>query len=422
MGLSSVTSINFLVSMAIMSTVELESKMTSVERIQYYSEQVPQERHEGAVPAAGWPQQGVVKFEDVSFRSVPGGLVAWLAVWMYACVYNVRVCLRLSVRPGGLVAWLAVWMYVRVCISLYVRPSVPAGWLHGWLATGCPGGLVAWLAVWMYVRVYIRVSSATCLSGYRAKLPLVLRQVNFQTRPCEKVGVVGRTGAGKSSLLVVLFRLVELGHPTGSGRILLDGVDIATVQLNLLRQHIAIIPQDPVLFSGTLRYNLDLAMTHQDAEIWAVLGHIHLRDFVTGLKDKLDTQITEGGTNLSVGQRQLLCLGRALLHSSRVVVMDEATASVDVETDVAIQRTIRECFADRTVIIIAHRINTVMGCDRVMVMDQGQVAEFDQPQTLIDDPNSRFSGIVRSLNQVAASAAAPIASTPVPSPSPVPAQ
>ncbi|KAJ4459381.1 Multidrug resistance-associated protein [Paratrimastix pyriformis] len=355
MGLSSVTAINYLIAQAVSSTVELESNMTSVERIQYYSEQVPQEHHEGAVPPAGWPQQGVVKFEEVSFR-------------------------------------------------------------------------------------------------YRAKLPLVLRQVNFQTRPCEKVGVVGRTGAGKSSLLVVLFRLVELGHPTGSGRILLDGVDIAAVQLNLLRQHIAIIPQDPVLFSGTLRYNLDLAMTHQDAEIWAVLGHIHLRDFVTGLKDKLDTQITEAPLRTANRIRQLLCLGRALLHSSRVVVMDEATASldvvettdiidhsfpsvslllytglgcwgtasVDVETDVAIQRTIRECFADRTVIIIAHRINTVMGCDRVMVMDQGQVAEFDQPQTLIDDPNSRFSGIVRGLSQVSIAPTATATATPVPSSSPVP--
>ncbi|KAJ4455063.1 Multidrug resistance-associated protein [Paratrimastix pyriformis] len=294
MGLSSVTAINNLITYAVIQTVEMESKMTSVERIQYYSEKVPQERHEGAVPPAGWLQLGgpggAIQFENVSFR-------------------------------------------------------------------------------------------------YRPKLPLVLRQVNFQIRPCEKVGVVGRTGAGKSSLLVVLFRLVELGGPTGSGRILLDGVDIATVRLNLLRQHISIIPQDPVLFSGTLRYNLDLTMTHDDAEIWRVIEHINLREFVAGLKDKLDTQITEGGANLSVGQRQLLCLGRALLHSSKVVVMDEATASVDVETDAAIQRTIRECFADRTVIIIAHRINTVVGCDRVMVMDQGQVVEFDRPQTLIDNPS-----------------------------------
>ncbi|KAJ4460314.1 Multidrug resistance-associated protein [Paratrimastix pyriformis] len=313
------SAVSFILAQAVVMFVQLESLMTSIERIQSYSETVPQEMHEGIVPPAGWPQTGVIKFDKVSFR-------------------------------------------------------------------------------------------------YRAKLPLVLKGADFEIRSNEKVGVVGRTGAGKSSLLVVLFRLVELGGATGDGRILLDGIDIAKVQLNLLRQHIAIIPQDPVLFSGSLRYNLDLAMTHEDSEIWRVLEHIYLKDFVSSLKDKLDTQITEGGTNLSVGQRQLLCLGRALLHSSKVVVMDEATANVDTDTDNAIQRTIRECFADRTVIIIAHRINTVMGCDRVMVMDAGKVAEFDNPQLLMANPASRFACLVASLNHTGNEEPA-AAVTPVPQPS-----
>lgn len=141
------------------------------------------------------------------------------------------------------------------------------------------------------------------------------------------------------------------------------------------------------MFSGTLRYDLDPAMKHSDEEIWNTLGYIQLREWVQSLKDGLDTAITESGSNLSVGQRQLICLGRAMLHSSRVVVMDEATASIDAETDLKIQQTIRERFADRTVIIIAHRINTIMGCDRIMVIEEGQVVEFDTPHALLANPS-----------------------------------
>lgn len=215
---------------------------------------------------------------------------------------------------------------------------------------------------------------------YREGLPLVLRKITFIIKPAEKIGIVGRTGAGKSSLALALFRILE----RSGGKIVIDGVDIATIGLRDLRARLTIIPQEPVLFSGTLRLNLDPFNEHVDEELWRVLEVSHLKRFVMSLSGGLQHVTAEGGENLSVGQRQLLCLARALLRKSKILVLDEATAAVDLETDELIQLTIRREFADSTVFTIAHRLNTIMDYDRVMVLEDGSIAEFDAPSRLLE--------------------------------------
>lgn len=225
---------------------------------------------------------------------------------------------------------------------------------------------------------------------YRPGLELVLRDICAEIRPSERVGIVGRTGAGKSSLTLALFRMIE---PT-EGSIFIDGLDITTIGLHDLRSTLTIIPQDPVLFSGTLRFNLDPFGAYTDAKIWEALGNSHLRDFARGLADGLDHEISEGGENISVGQRQLLCLARALLRSSRILVLDEATAAVDLSTDALIQETIRQKFRHCTVLTIAHRLETIMDYDRVIVLQHGEIREFDSPQLLMANRSSLFAAMV----------------------------
>ncbi|KAG0207958.1 hypothetical protein BGX28_000971 [Mortierella sp. GBA30] len=225
---------------------------------------------------------------------------------------------------------------------------------------------------------------------YRDELPRVLRNISFDIQPGHKVGVVGRTGAGKSSLIHALFLLSELD----SGEIVIDGLNTSTLGTVDLRPKIGIIPQDPVLFQGTFRYNLDPLGQHTEQELWQVLETSDLKSYVQAQEGGLDAPISDQGENLSVGQRQLVCLSRALLAKSRVVVLDEATASVDMATDTLIQKAIRNDFAHSTVITVAHRINTIIDYDRILVMNQGQVAEYDTPHNLLSDPNSVFSSMV----------------------------
>ncbi|KXS17986.1 P-loop containing nucleoside triphosphate hydrolase protein [Gonapodya prolifera JEL478] len=227
---------------------------------------------------------------------------------------------------------------------------------------------------------------------YRPDLPPVLSDVNLTIKPGEKIGIVGRTGAGKSSLLVSIFRLVE---PSG-GAVFIDNIDIGKIGLHDLRSRLSIIAQDPVVFSGTIRSNLDPFDEHKDAELWDVLERSHIKKIVTRSSRKLDMRVAENGENLSVGQRQLLCLARAMLRDSNIVVLDEATASVDIETDELIQKTIREDerFKGRTVITIAHRLNTIIDYDRVLVMDSGRITEIGSPSDLLEIPGGTFSSLV----------------------------
>ncbi|KAL8990630.1 MAG: hypothetical protein Q9177_000759 [Variospora cf. flavescens] len=215
---------------------------------------------------------------------------------------------------------------------------------------------------------------------YRPSLDLVLKDINLDIKPHEKIGVVGRTGAGKSSLTLALFRIIE---PV-SGNVSIDGLNTSSIGLRDLRSRLAIIPQDAALFEGSVRDNLDPGHVHDDTDLWSVLEHARLKEHVWRMEGRLDARIYEGGSNLSSGQRQLISLARALLTPTNILVLDEATAAVDIETDAMLQSTLRgTMFKDRTVITIAHRINTILDSDRIVVLDHGSVAEFDTPSALV---------------------------------------
>jgi len=227
--------------------------------------------------------------------------------------------------------------------------------------------------------------------SYREGLPLVLKGLTFQINQKEKVGIVGRTGAGKSSIITALMRLVELAH----GSIIIDNVDISNIGLHELRSRLSIIPQDPVLFSGTVRTNLDPFQIYTDQEVWVSLKRAHLHSVIKSL----NFPVSEGGSNFSVGERQLLCIARALLKKSRIILLDEATASIDIHTDALIQESIKTEFADCTCLTIAHRINTILNSDRVLVMDQGKVAEFDTVENLLQNQEGIFAGLVNKWRE-----------------------
>ncbi|RHY95404.1 hypothetical protein DYB35_006539 [Aphanomyces astaci] len=246
----------------------------------------------------------------------------------------------------------------------------------------CPGHETA-LADWPSQGA---VTFANYSMRYRAGLELSLKHVSLSVRAGEKVGICGRTGGGKSSLLAALFRTVE----AASGRIMIDGVDIATVDLSILRSRLTIIPQDPVVFSGSVRFNLDPTLTTDDAALWHVLRQVHLADVVG-----LDYDVAEHGANLSGGQRQLLCIARALLRKSKVVVLDEATANIDGDTDRLIQDTLRANFHHDNVtkLVIAHRVHTILDSDRILVLQNGSVVEFDTPAALLAIENGVFKAL-----------------------------
>ncbi|XP_044005682.1 multidrug resistance-associated protein 1-like [Aphidius gifuensis] len=227
---------------------------------------------------------------------------------------------------------------------------------------------------------------------YRDGLDLVLKELSFVINGNEKIGIIGRTGSGKSSLTLALFRIIE----AASGKILIDGIDISKLSLSKLRSKLTIIPQDPVLFGGSLRMNLDPFDIHEDEAIWTALERSHLKSFVTNLPDKLHHEISEGGDNLSTGQRQLICLARALLRKTKILILDEATAGVDFETDDLIQQTIKNEFSDCTIITIAHRLNTIIDSDRVMVLDKGSIVEFDCPDKLMKNQTSVFYSMAKN--------------------------
>lgn len=239
---------------------------------------------------------------------------------------------------------------------------------------------------------------------YRDGLPLVLKGLDMHVRGGERIGIVGRTGAGKSSIMSTLFRLVEIS----AGHITIDGVDIATVGLNDLRKRLAIIPQDPTLFRGTVRSNLDPFDEHTDLALWSALRQADLipkdAEFTpsgttpTDSDDRsgrihLDSVVEEDGLNFSLGQRQLMALARALVRGSQIIVCDEATSSVDMDTDDKIQGTIASGFRGRTLLCIAHRLRTIIGYDRICVMDQGRIAELDTPVALWKMEGGIFRGM-----------------------------
>lgn len=227
--------------------------------------------------------------------------------------------------------------------------------------------------------------------------PPVLKNLNFKINPKEKIGIVGRTGAGKSSLIAALFQLTDT-----KGSILIDKRNITELGLHDLRSKLSIIPQDPVIFSGTLRKNLDPFDEYSDNILWKALEDVELKNTMADLVGGLNSKMSEGGSNLSVGQRQLVCLARAIVRNNKVLVLDEATANVDPKTDALIQKTIRSKFSDCTVLTIAHRLNTVMDSDRVLVMDAGSMVEFDHPYRLLQNSEGYLKKMVDQTGPVMA--------------------
>ncbi|KAH6576899.1 hypothetical protein BASA50_008740 [Batrachochytrium salamandrivorans] len=226
----------------------------------------------------------------------------------------------------------------------------------------------------------------------------VLKNVSCTIYPTEKIGIVGRTGSGKSTLLVSLLRIVE----SSEGKITIDGVDVSQIGLHDLRNKVAIIPQEPVMFVGTLRSNLDPFSRSTDEEIWKALDSVQLGEKVRAMPSRLETVVTENGKSVSQGQRQLICIARAILSKAKILVLDEATASLDAKTDLLIQETIKKNFADLTMLTIAHRLNTIIDCDRVLVMDAGKVVEFDEPSKLLNIPDGIFRSLVEQTGEASA--------------------
>ncbi|CAH8631022.1 unnamed protein product [Schistosoma margrebowiei] len=237
---------------------------------------------------------------------------------------------------------------------------------------------------------------------YRPELNLALKSINFKVDKGEKLGIVGRTGSGKSSLVLGLFRMLEAAE----GKILIDGFDISKIGLHDLRNRLTLIPQDPILFSGTLRFNLDPFNHYTDEAIWHALELANLKSFIKDANNNndanygLDMNISEGGSNISLGQRQLVCLARALLRHTSILVLDEATAAIDMQTDHLIQETIRREFSSCTVITIAHRLNTVLDYDRILVLEDGQMKELDSPKMLLQNKNSAFYSLAKDAHLV----------------------
>ncbi|CAH1101572.1 unnamed protein product [Psylliodes chrysocephalus] len=223
--------------------------------------------------------------------------------------------------------------------------------------------------------------------------PLIIKDLTLQIKPKEKVGIVGRTGAGKSSLIAALFRLANV-----EGTIAIDDIETKDIALKELRSKISIIPQDPVLFSGTLRYNLDPFDEYSDEKLYNALQEVELKD-PANIINRLENRVMDRGSNYSVGQRQLICLARAIIRNNKILMLDEATANVDPQTDALIQKTIRTKFANCTVLTVAHRLNTIMDSDKVLVMDQGTVAEFDHPHILLQNENGIFSKMVEDTGK-----------------------
>lgn len=222
---------------------------------------------------------------------------------------------------------------------------------------------------------------------YVKSLSPVLRNISFSVKPQEKIGIIGRTGAGKSSIISALFKLYNV-----DGSIEIDGVDLKAISFENLRRKISIIPQDPLLFVGTLRDNLDPYNEYSDPELWNSLRRVDLKPFV----ENLEMNVTEGGAPFSAGQKQLICMARAILKNNKILVLDEATANVDPETDALIQQTIRKKFSDCTILIIAHRLDNVMDCDKVMVLERGSIIEFGGPDELLKNDEGHFYAMVKA--------------------------
>ncbi|XP_068455489.1 ATP-binding cassette sub-family C member 12 [Clinocottus analis] len=316
----------------------------------------------------------VVLTDDVISQSLKGLALSYTIQLTGLLQYTVRQATEVEARFNSVERLLE---YITDCKSEGPRETTEVKIPENWPKSG-------------------RITFQDYTMRYRENTPIVLNGLNFVIRAGEKLGIVGRTGSGKSSLGVALFRLVE----PAAGTILIDNVDITAIGLQDLRSILSIIPQDPVLFSGTVRYNLDPFNNFNDEQIWVSLEKTYMKDSISRLENGLQATVLENGENFSVGERQLMCMSRALLRNSKIIILDEATASIDAETDALIQNTIKDAFKHCTMLTIAHRINTVLHADRILVMDNGEVAEFDAPDVLKQRPDSLFSSLLAAANTV----------------------
>jgi ABC-type multidrug transport system fused ATPase/permease subunit len=281
---------------------------------------------------------------------------------------------------GGLVSLVRVWSWVEICMVSPERileyAAIPPEGSNNML-------VVEPSSQWPQDG---SIKFENVVFSYKADAAPVLKGMSFSIGSREKIGIVGRTGAGKSSLTMALFRINELV----SGCITIDGVDISSMSLRTLRSRLSIIPQSPVLFKGTLRAYMDPFNEFEDEKIWAAFAKVHLTDMISNLDGKLMHELSENGENFSVGERQMLCMARALLNKSRIVIMDEATASIDHATEKKLQEMINRDFSEATVLTIAHRLATVLDSDRIMVLSDGKVVEFDSPKKLVKKEKGVF--------------------------------
>ncbi|KAJ1437218.1 hypothetical protein B484DRAFT_416639 [Ochromonadaceae sp. CCMP2298] len=405
LSLNNALGVTGLLNWAVRNAAETEALMNSVERVTYTIEQTPQEALQYVKSIDAFPEipgfpglsgfkvsaYSEPEFPDSVFPAVPLDASHHSALPMYmGSATSTITSTSTSASTSDVNASDAT-------SSTSDRDLLSGGW--------------PWRGGITFEDVHMR---------YREDFEPVLRGVQVSIQPGERVGIVGRTGSGKSSLFRALLRLTEVD----SGRISIDGVDVGLIGLDALRSSLSVIPQDPVLFSGSIRFNLDPFRTHSDAELWAALHKSNLHRTVMSLPGGLGYEVTEGGDNFSAGQKQLLCLARALVRKSKLLLLDEATSSVDYLTDALIQQTIRSEFGDgTTVLTIAHRLDTIMDADKILVMDAGKLGEMCTPAELLANPQSLFSQLVAaeqkqmSTSPVSAPASAS-ASAPASAPAP----
>ena len=221
---------------------------------------------------------------------------------------------------------------------------------------------------------------------YRPDTKIVLKNLSFKIESNKRIGIVGRTGSGKSTIALCLFRILE----SLKGKILIDGIDISTIGLQKLRKSLTILPQDSTIVDGTLRYNIDPVGNYSDELIEEIMKKIGFYHIIENNQSGLDQRVTENGSNLSIGEKQMICITRAILRKSKIIVMDESTASIDYQTEETILKAINEFLKNSTIITIAHRIKTIINYDKILVLDNGSIVEYDTPENLMKNKNSEF--------------------------------